>query len=184
MLDPKNKALALTGQETNSRAALSLAGAPSLVPAEPGSNLPPALSSGPTLATLLQALRRRWLLASTLPLLGALVTVAAILTLWPARYTAIARIQLAGRSEPGVFENHHDEDLLTFKTNIAAQLKSTVVIQAALKTDEIRKLGASGDLSVEAVEASLKTEFKGPGILEVRLAGDRPAEVAVMLNAI
>src|SRR5262245_24516505 len=107
MLDPNNKPLApLVPPEP--RALVMCNGMP-LLP-ETGPALPPGLSAGPTVSTLAQALRRRWLLASTLPLAGALVFIVAVFVLWPARYTATARLQVASRTDPGIFHAEHEED--------------------------------------------------------------------------
>src|SRR5438132_12495449 len=55
---------------------------------EAGPHLPPALAGTPTIAGLLQALRRRWPLALALAAAAAVLAVVAVFTVMPAKYAA------------------------------------------------------------------------------------------------
>src|SRR5439155_26148949 len=170
----------------SSRGALALTGAPMVI-ADHAASAPPGLAGGPTLSSLVQAIRRRWLLAFGIALLGGTSAVLAVLSLWPAKYAASARLQIASRGDPGIFaQTDHDEDFLTFKTNIAAALKSPLFLNTALKSDEAQKLALVRDNpgAAEWLSEALKTDFKGPGILEVRLGADNGGEVAALLNVV
>lgn len=155
----------------------------------------PGLSGTPSMSALMQALRRRWLLALGLALAGAGLTVAAVLFLFPAKYVAQVRLQVSSRGEAPVFGggNPEETEFAIYKANMAAMVKSPWVLNAALnqKTAQgqpIKDLSIVRDKGAGAVdwlEMALKTDFLlGPEILRVTLAGDKPDEVASLLNAV
>src|SRR5438034_1361615 len=113
--------------EANGNGALAQTGYPPFVVGEPASHLPPGLHATPTLSSLAQALRRRW------PLAVGLASVFLILFVWPSGYTAQARLQVAARPERPLFDtNQGEDDFLLYKANVAAMIKSPLVLTAAL----------------------------------------------------
>src|SRR5687768_12113858 len=56
--------------------------------------IPPVLTAAPTVGALLAALRRRWLLAVCVALLGGILAAAALMVLVPGRYISEVRLQL------------------------------------------------------------------------------------------
>ena len=158
---------------------------------ESGSHLPLALTSTPTMSGLLQALRRRWLLALGLAVAATAAAVIAVFAIMPAKYPAQVRIHIAARGDIHVFGEGNDEpEFLLYKANIAAMVKSQAVIAAALeqKTSTgkaVKDLGLIRDNGTDWLETALKTDFLvGPEILKVTLSTDRPDEGAELLNAI
>jgi capsular exopolysaccharide synthesis family protein len=188
-LEPNNKSSSPTKPapmwETQRRP--SLATSPGPAP-EPDAKLPPGLSATPTLAALLHALGRRWLLAVGLGVAASALGVAAVLVLFPAKYTAQARFEVAARSaSPIFFQGQGDEDFPHFKNKIASLLKSPLVLNAALYDKDVQDLETVRRHAspVEWLETALKTDYLlGPEVLRVSLGGDQPEDVAKLLNAI
>src|SRR5262245_36553602 len=110
-----------------------------------------------------------------------------VLSLWPAKYTASARLQLAARGEDPVFAPpDRDEGLLTFHASIAAALKSPLFLHEALKSDEAQKLELVRDNpgAAEWLSEALTSDFQAPGILEIKLSADDGGGLATLLNVI
>ncbi|MCI0739265.1 MAG: polysaccharide biosynthesis tyrosine autokinase [Gemmataceae bacterium] len=171
---------------------LTPAVAPQPAAHDPKGKPPPGLAGTLTFSGLLQALRRRWLLATSGAIAAAALAVAAVLLLMPAKYTAQVRIHVASRGEGRVFvEGGHDEpEFVIVKANMAAMVKSPLILYAALgqRTSagkEVKDLALVRDHGVDWLENALKTDFLiGPEILKVYLSGDRSDEVAEVLNAV
>ena len=158
---------------------------------ESGTHLPLALTSTPTMSGLLQALRRRWPLALSLAALATALAVMAVFMIMPAKYPAQVRLHIAARGDMRVFGEGNDEpEFLLYKANMAAMVKSQMVLAAALnqKTStgtDVKDLGLIRENGIDWLEAALKTDFIiGPEILKVVLSTDRPEEGAELLNAI
>src|SRR5947209_1225683 len=107
--------------------------APGAIPGDSGPNVPPAVAGTPTMASLVQALRRRWPLAASLGTAAAALAVFGVFTLMPATYPAQARLQIASRGDARVFGEGNDEpEFQMYKKNMEALIKSQVVVFAAL----------------------------------------------------
>jgi capsular exopolysaccharide synthesis family protein len=150
-----------------------------------------AVSTPPTISALVQALRRRWLLAFGLAAGAAALVVGAVLAAMPAKYPAQVQLHISSRGDVRVFGEGNDEpEFLLYKKNMEAMIKSQAVLLAALnqKTStgkDVKDLALVRDQGVEWLETALKTDFLlGPEILKVVLATDRPEEGAELLNAI
>jgi uncharacterized protein involved in exopolysaccharide biosynthesis len=163
--------------------------------ASPGAALPTGepgaaagLNTAPTLAALLRALRHRWLLATGLAVLGAAAAVAAVWLVMPPRYPAEARLLVDSRGKHGFLIRNEDEtDFNLFKNNQAALLTGPVLLSQALNREEVRGLDTVRNRvnPVAWLEQALKVDFLlGPGIMRVSLSGDRPEELATILNAV
>lgn len=154
----------------------------------------PGLAAPPSWSMLVEALRRRWLLALPLALAAALLMVLAVLWLFPAKYTAVAQFDITVRADQSISgENQADEShFIIYKSNLAAMVRSTPVVSNALSRMTTSKREVK-DLSivrgegnpVEWLENGIKTDFLlGPQTLRVKLSGERPDETAELLNAI
>src|SRR5438105_14273878 len=87
-----------------------------LAPADPAAG-PAGPDGPPTMTALLHALRRRWLLAALLAVLGAAAAVAAVWLILPPQYTAHARILVASRQGHVLVRTEDETDFSVFKNN-------------------------------------------------------------------
>src|SRR5208282_1616863 len=104
----------------------------------------PAAAGGPDMKALLQALKRRWLLAAALSLLlGSAAGVGAWFGL-AAKFTAFAQLRIAAVTPYIVFHNANNpegrNDFATYQRTQAAAVKNRYVLNAALKRDDVRPL--------------------------------------------
>jgi capsular exopolysaccharide synthesis family protein len=152
---------------------------------------PPALSSGPDAMSLLKALRRRWLLASGLGLLAALVALVAAWLVFPTRFIAFSTLQVSAKEQrvwdrPSGWVN----DLNTVMKTAATRFKSRDVILKALNKDEVRGLGIvrrfSNPIALIAwVEDELKVETQDNNeLMTVQMTGADAEELVVLVNAL
>ncbi len=191
--DQSNESLSLaksfqpTTEAPALRGALTLPGVMGLAGTETGTT-GSGLKAPPTLAALLQALRRRWLLAGALATLGGLAALALVWLLLPPLYTASARLQVASRS-PGKVLTHNDDDIdfTLFKQNQVAIVTSPPILGAALNKDEVKNLRLVRDQvnPIPWLEKALKVDFLvSPEIMRVNLSGRDPDELAPLVNAV
>lgn len=194
-LDPANQPLALPRVaaglgDSGPHGQLAITGLPPLANADATANTAAALAGAPTLSGLMQALRRRWLLALSLAILGAAAAVAAVLAVVPARYVASARVQVLSRPERSPLSpGGEGTDFPIVKANMAALVKSPAVLEAVVKQDKIRDLSLirAQDNPVDWLETTLKTEYLirlSPEILSISLAGNDPDELALIVDAV
>jgi capsular exopolysaccharide synthesis family protein len=150
---------------------------------------PPIVNAPPNGLALLKALKRRWRLAAFLaPLAGALVAVLIYLLSPAGNYTARAVLELNPRSPSLGFRPSADEvSLDNFRQTQIALIKNQKVINAALrdpKLSQLETLRQKGD-PLSWLEQSLT--FNAPGnaqVLEVKLQGQHPEDIRLLLNAI
>src|SRR5262249_50375698 len=105
--------------------------------------VPPALDAGPDARTLLKALGRRWLVATSLGLTCAAAAGLAVWFLLGARYTVFAQLRvsaIAPSMMPHTPGGGDSRDFNTYMRTAALALRSRFVLNAALKKDEVRRL--------------------------------------------
>jgi capsular exopolysaccharide synthesis family protein len=153
-------------------------------------NLPPAVSSGPDVKSLLRAMRRRWLLASSVGVLTALVVGVALLMLLPERYLAFATLEIAAVKEKIMRDPVNLNDLnMKLKTE-AARFKGRDVLLKALKEDKVRNLSIIKRFpsvlgAITWLEENLKIDVQDNNqLMSVTLPGDAPEELVVLLDAL
>jgi capsular exopolysaccharide synthesis family protein len=154
--------------------------------AEPAPTGPPALTAAPSTRALWCSFRRRWLLAVSAGLLGALVAVLAVMQLMPGRYTAQALVEV---NPPQVVQDLGETavDLRTFRENQQAVLKSSQVLNAALNRPDVRTLPVvQGQVdAVGWLRTQIKVDFnEGPSIMKVSMSGEDAQEVKTLVNAV
>lgn len=144
----------------------SAAPAPAPVPTSapaPAATPPPGLSAAPDVMSLLAALRHRWVSAVLLGgALGAAVGVGLWYLLTP-KHTAFATLQV-NFAPQSILGNSPSAagDFKTFLQTTAAQVISRPVITAALKRDDVKRLGLdSKEIDpAQAITDDLRSEFK------------------------
>jgi succinoglycan biosynthesis transport protein ExoP len=144
---------------------------------------PPGLSAPPSLESLWHAVRRRWLLALGLAVLGGLLAFGVAWLVMPAQYTAQTLLQLAPRANRNGLEG--EDNLLNYQRTQAAQVKSYAVVQGTLERPNVADLAevrAHSDPTEWLMKALLTDSLLGPEILRISLNGDRSEDLAVILN--
>src|SRR5204862_3198679 len=102
---------------------------------------PPALQASPDLMSLLGALRRRWVGAVALGGVLAAITAGAAWYLLAPKPTGFAKLHVAF-VKPNFDERAQNQnDFKTYLQTVAGKIMSRPVITAALKRDEVRRLG-------------------------------------------
>src|SRR5947209_20602202 len=89
----------------------------------PGAPPPPAVVGGPDALTLLKALRRRWVLATSLGVTAALVALAVAYSLSPVKYSAFASVRIAF-TQPTIKDHQQKLDFPTTVKTEAARIKN------------------------------------------------------------
>jgi polysaccharide biosynthesis transport protein len=152
---------------------------------------PPGLTASPDAMSLLKALRRRWFLALCLGVLMAGATGALAWFLLPARYTAFSLLRVSS-VVPGFFDRQEgDAKFSTVVRTIAGTIqKNRQVHLRALSKDEVRHLRSikRHPTTLNALtwlEENMKVDFgDGSEYITVRLSGDEPEELVIIVNAI
>ena len=138
--------------------------------------------------SLLTALRQRWISAVILSgLLGTIAAVGMWVLLTP-KHVAFAKIQVLF-DKPSFLKTAGPNDFKTLLQTTAGRITGRPVIWAALKRDEVRRLGLldgqDPDTVVQAIEEDLKAEFKDHlEILTIQYSHHDPNVATVIANAI
>lgn len=156
-----------------------------------GPQIPSALNASPTATTLVKAFQRRWPLAIGVGLLAAVLTAAAIYTVFPARYSTYYRVKINQARGGPLGAQDDGADFNVFKATQAALAKSRVVIVRALDQNiggrfvkDLNIVRSKGD-PVEWLQAALKTDFAiAPEIMTTTLTADDAEELTILLNAL
>jgi capsular exopolysaccharide synthesis family protein len=150
--------------------------------------LPAALSPGPDSLGTLRALRRRWLTVLSAGTLLALAAAAAAWFLLAPKYTAFALIHVDSKQPWTVFPTPESRnDFVTYLRTQATRIKTRYVLQAALNTDEVKKLDLFGREAnpVLWLEEAIKVDFKeGSEFITISMSGTDPEELITLVNAV
>ncbi|HZT80587.1 MAG TPA: hypothetical protein VFA26_10205, partial [Gemmataceae bacterium] len=152
------------------------------VPA-PWNGAPPSQQGGGDALAMLKALRRRWPVALGLGLLLAGGGAAAAWFLLAGSFTSFAVIRIAS-TPPWIVARNVDtpegqREFLTYQRTQAMQIKSHLVLNAALKRDEVKRLAvvARQPDPIAWLEDELKVDFQeGSEFITVTMRGPEPDE--------
>jgi capsular exopolysaccharide synthesis family protein len=153
---------------------------------------PPAPAGAIDILELLRALQRRWKLALVLGMLGATVVG---LVVWyvtpPAKYTAVTILQIAPDDPKLIFTTQENRvKFEIFQKTQLALIKSRLVLDAVLKEVKVARLPMVQEASragdpIEWLENSIVVDFPpNSEILQISLSGDRPEDLATLVNAV
>lgn len=150
---------------------------------------PSVVTCAPTARTLLQALRRRWLLATPLALVVGAVTFAVAWLLLPAPpHTARSLLHIAADQPRVLFKtSEYRPDANAFRQTQLALVKSRLVLNAALRQPKVADLNTirKQDDPISWLEKELKVSYaSSPEILSVALSGDPPDELKIIVDAV
>lgn len=161
-----------------------------LLSGPPHPALPGTLSPTPTLQGILEALRRRWLLAAVLGVLTAGVTAVAAWKLVPeAKYQVRAMVHLAAVPETilGRASGDSETHFAYFQKTQVTLVKSQVVLDAVVTNRELVQLpvlrgqASPKDWLFSKIEADFK---QGPEVLSITMRGDEVEDFVALVNAV
>jgi polysaccharide biosynthesis transport protein len=155
----------------------------------PAGVAPTVVTCAPTARTLLQALRRRWLVATTLGVLGGAVTFVAAWLLLPAPpHTARSLLHIAADQPRVLFKtSEYRPDSNAFRQTQLALVKSRLVLNAALRQPKVADLSTIRKQAepIAWLEKELRVSYTGsPEIMGVALSGDLSDELKVIVDAV
>jgi polysaccharide biosynthesis transport protein len=153
------------------------------------STTPAALSAAPDFASLLKALRRRWLTAAVLSVLFGAVAAGATWYLMTPKYTSFVTLKVLSNPQDIIWHTNPAGIAAqsTYVHSQAAAFKSRRIIVHALQQDEVRRLGLEARYPdvVDWLETELKTEFVDPGeFMNVMLTAMDPTDALTVLKAV
>jgi len=154
------------------------------------SMMAPGAQPGPnTQKAFMHALRRRWLLAGFVGAICAAGAVAAAWALIKPTYTATAVLRVATQQESLIFdiEGQSQSSFNVYKNTQQQLVESDFVLIAALRDPEVGKLAVVKEEPdpVRYLAKELRVDFPGESeLMTVRLTGDDPDEVTVLVNAV
>ena len=143
----------------------------------------------PDLFALLKALRRHWLIAFSLGLIAASIAGGLAWRIVPKpKYTASALIEVKTQTPVLLTEtNRERSDYRIFQSTQLALVKSRLVLTAALRKNGVGRLDSIKAVAdpVDWLEEKLEAEFQaGSELMRVSLSGDRPGDLALIVNAV
>jgi polysaccharide biosynthesis transport protein len=151
---------------------------------------PPTLSPTPNVAALLTMLRRRWLFALSLGLLGSTAVGIAtwLLMTRTGTYTVQAMVHLASTPDSLLPRTAPDfEKFAFFQMTQQTLVKSQVVLEDVLRDPEVASLGIihREGAKKEWLAQALKVDFpQGAEILRISMTGEEPGDLVVLVNAV
>jgi succinoglycan biosynthesis transport protein ExoP len=172
----------MSAQESTQEAGIPSAAPPAPRPVvRPAAGPPPILTGPPTAGGLLQALRRRWLAALVLGLLGGGLMGAVLWKLVPVRYTAETWLQVrldGPQADPAAAAR--------FQKAQALVLKGPGVLTGALHNPDVAVVAAArgGRDPLAWLDRILTVDAERAGVLRVQAVGDHPEEVALLLRTV
>jgi polysaccharide biosynthesis transport protein len=150
---------------------------------------PAALISAPNLLTLLRALRRRWVLASSLGLsLGTVAAVAVWFLLPPAKNTANVQLLMSSEKD-GLVHKHPDdvgESFEAYQSKQVHYIRSRMVINTALRQPGVAQLATFRNVKdpIEWLEREIRVDFPSREILRITVSGEELDDLKTLAEAI
>jgi succinoglycan biosynthesis transport protein ExoP len=152
---------------------------------------PPALSRALNPRGLLQALRRQWVLALSAGLAAGVVVGCLLYALLPpakyGAYTARASLHVSATPPAVATQEGPQNDYDALRGTIEARVKSRAVLAEALERPDAKGLSflAAQRDPYEYLQNEMVVGWgPGPEVLTIRLTGDRPTELAALVNAV
>jgi len=150
---------------------------------------PPALRAAPEVGDLARALARRWRLALAAAVLAsAAVGLAAWKFVPAAKYTTKTMLHVATHRPKVLFDTaERQADARAYQRTQVTIVRSRLVLEGALRKPEVERLPTVRRESdaAEWLEKELQVDFpSGSEILVIAMSGDRPEDLAVLVNAV
>lgn len=149
---------------------------------------PSVLSSVPTVAALLLALRRRWFLALSLGFVLASATMAGVWFVLPEKFTARTLVHIPAFRPVILGETAESRtEFSSFQRTQLAYIKSRLVLNAALRDPKVAELKLVRDQSdpLTWLEKQVQADFStGPEILRIQITGEEATGLVALVNAV
>lgn len=150
--------------------------------------LPPAARSVPTVMGLLNALKRRWVLATFLGMLAALAAAAGF---WLAAPTGKHQVKtiveiLPLRSSIDDRSNENDSSFNDFKLNQEVLIKTRTLVTKVAQDPKVAVLpmvNGSED-PVKVIQDYIETKWAAPSLLAVTMNGDQPEQLQTIMEVL
>jgi capsular exopolysaccharide synthesis family protein len=148
---------------------------------------PPLPATALDMGGLLAALRRRWLLATSL---GVVLAAASAATAWfvqPPKYTVQTTLHIASQNPSIVYKLDDSSQFANYQRTQQVLVKSRLVLNAALNKPEVRNLRIIRKQAepIPWMEKNLTADFNmAPEILRISMTGDDPEDLAVIVNEV
>jgi capsular exopolysaccharide synthesis family protein len=154
----------------------------------PGQTVVPSAANRawPTLAELLNALKRRLVLATFLGLLVGMAAAAAVWLALPAGKHQVRGL-LQVRPAPTILEkNAQQEDFDAFKQNTLRLIKTDNVLRLVVTDPAVNRLGYMQGLDepVRFLDEAVRLRWDAPELLAVSMTGDDPASLKVIIDTL
>ncbi|QEL17217.1 polysaccharide biosynthesis tyrosine autokinase [Limnoglobus roseus] len=143
----------------------------------------------PTFMGLLNALKRRWVLAS---FLGLLVAAAAAVALWIAapqgKHQVKALLEITPENVglmPGA-NQQNDSNTSNFKENQMVLIKTRTILTRVVQNEKLKdtQLVKTSDDPAKVIEDMLRLRWEAPDLMAVTMNGDRPDELKEVLDVL
>ncbi len=150
---------------------------------------PPAvLSAPPTPWALLIALRRRWILAVSLAVLGAVLGATVGWLVFPVTWRARTVLHISSNRPFILFEKTEaGSEFANYQRSQVALMRSRLVLNAALRTPAVASLPIVQEQAspIEWLEKEIRVEFaNGPELLNTDMFGSDPDTMIKVVNAV
>lgn len=137
---------------------------------------------------VLNALRRRWLPATLVAIPAALIAAAACWKAIPSTYTSFAMLRIASTEPRLVFDTaERKSDFDTYRQTQAAMITSRFVLNAALRKPGVSDLETIRQQAYPIAWLETQLEVgtnRSPEILRISMKGERPDDIAAIVNAV
>lgn len=136
--------------------------------------------------SLWASFRRQWFLALALGLVLGGMAAAAAWYLVPAPYEAFAELRVSEVPDRILFETERPPAFSTYKQTQMRLVTSPFVLAAALRDPEVSSLSIlqEQEHEIEWLEEELEVASPATEFVRISLSGDRPKELATIVNAV
>ena len=140
---------------------------------------------GGEVAALLGSIRRRWLLIALLGLPTSALVVSLIWFFVEPPFQAVAEIHIREVPDRILFKTEDIGGFDTYKETQMRLVKSIYVLSAALRQPEVAQLSMVREQkhAVDWLQEELKVDSPATEFIRISLEGDRPEELAAIVNA-
>lgn len=161
---------------------------PAARPRSAGRPAPRDASSVVNPLAVLHSLRRRWKAAALVAVPAALSAALAVWMFVPAAYTAFSLLRIAANEPRLVFDTAESKsDFTTYRQTQQALITSRFVLNAAMRKPGVADCQSLAEqpLPINWLEAQIDVGApKSPEILRIALTGQRPEDLALIVNAV